>query len=108
MSTSVYIHDLRAMDEALLNSVADSPAPSAIRGGSSRQPVEAARAEVVSPAEKAMKFEQLAKRAEAAGKLGVAKLHWQVAAKYGSKLANEKLAVAPVASPTVSQASAKN
>ncbi len=107
VSTSVYIHDLRAMDEALLNSVPDSPAPSAIRGGSRMPPVEAVRAEVASPAEKALKFEQLAKQAEAAGKLGVAKLHWQVAAKYGSKLADVKLADAPTASSTVSQTAAK-
>ena len=91
MSTSVYIHDLHAMDEALLNSVPDAPVPSAIRGESRRQPVDAARAEVASPIEKAMKFERLAKQAEAAGKSGVAKLHWQIAAKYGSKLAAEKL-----------------
>ena len=103
MSTSVYIHDLRAMDEALLNSVPDSPVPSAIRGGNRMQPVEAARAEVVSPAEKVMKYERLAKQAEAAGKSGVAKLHWQMAAKYGSKLANEKLTAAPVASDSATK-----
>lgn len=108
MSTSVYIHDLRAMDEALLNSVPDSPVPSAIRGGSRMPLAEAARAEVASPAEKAMKFERLAKQAEAAGKSGVAKLHWQIAAKYGSTLANEKLAVAPVASSSVSQTATKD
>lgn len=104
LSTSVYIHDLRAMDEALLNSVPDSPVPSAIRGGSRMPLAGAVRAEVASPVEKAMKFEQLAKRAEAAGKAGVAKLHWQIAAKYGSKLATEKLAAAPTASSSVSQA----
>ena len=108
MSASVYIHDLRAMDEALLNSVPDSPVPSAIRGGSRMPLAEAARAEVASPAEKAMKFERLAKQAEAAGKAGVAKLHWQIAAKYGSKLANEKLAAAPTASSSVSQAATKD
>ena len=108
MSTSVYIHDLRAMDEALLNSVPDSPAPSAIRGGSGMRPAEVARAEVVTPAEKAMKFERLAQQAEAAGKVGVAKLHWQVAAKYGSKLANEKLAAAPTANSAVRQTTAKD
>jgi len=94
MSTSVYIHDLRAMDEALLNSVPDSPAPATIHGGSGMRPAEASRAEVVTPAEKVMKYERLAKQAEAAGKSVVAKLHWQMAAKYGSKLANEKLTAA--------------
>lgn len=91
MSTSVYIHDLRAMDEALLNSVPDSPSPSAIRGPSRMSSGEAASGEVASPAEKATKFERLAKQAEAAEKSGLAKLYWQAAAKYGSKLANEKL-----------------
>ena len=108
MSTSVYIHDLRAVDEALLSSVQDSPEPSAIRGGSRMPPAEAARVEVASPTEKAMKFERLAKQAEAAGKSGVAKLHWQIAAKYGSKLANEKLAAAPAASPSVRQTTTKD
>lgn len=92
MSTSVYIHDLRAMDEALLNSVPDSPTPSAIRGESKRASVDANREDVATRADKRTKFERLAQRAEAAGKPGVAKLHWQVAAKYGSKLAVEKLA----------------
>lgn len=107
MSTSVYIHDLRAMDEVLLNSVPDSPAPSAIRGGSRMPPTEAARANAASPAEKAIKFERLARQAEAAGKSGVARLHWQVAAKYGSKLASEKLGGAPTTGPAISQAATK-
>ena len=109
MSASVYIHDLRAMDEALLNSVPDSPSPSAIRGGSRMPPAEAARVDASSPAEKALKFERLAKQAEAAGKSSVAKLHWQVAAKYGSKLAHEKLAAVATAGSSVShQAASKD
>lgn len=108
MSTSVYIHDLRAMDEALLNSVPDSPVPSAIRGGSRMPLAETARAEIVSHAEKVMKYERLAKQAEAAGKSGVAKLHWQIAAKYGSKLANEKLTAAPTTSSSVGQTATKD
>lgn len=92
MSTSVYIHDLRAMDEALLNSVPDSPSPANIRS-SGRSSVDVATpADAASPAEKALKFERLAKQAEASGKPGVAKLHWQMAAKFGSRLASEKLA----------------
>ena len=101
MSASVYIHDLRAMDEALLNSVPDSPSPSAIRGPSRVPSDETVRGEVVSPAEKATKFERLAKQAEAAEKPGLAKLYWQAAAKYGSKLANEKLAAVAAAGPSV-------
>ena len=108
MSTSVYIHDLRAMDEALLNSVPASPSPSSIRGGSRMPSGEADRVDAASPAEKAMKFERLARQAEAAGRSGVAKLHWQVAAKYGSKLASEKLAAAPTTDPTVGQTTARD
>ena len=107
-STNVFIHDLSAMDEALLNSVPDSPAPSAIRGWNRMQQAEATRTEVASPAEKALKFEWFAKQAEAAGKSGVARLHWQMAAKYGSKLANEKLAAASEASSAVNQAATKD
>jgi hypothetical protein len=41
--------------------------------------------------EKAANFERMARQAEAAGKSGVAKLHWQMAAKHGSSVAIEKL-----------------
>lgn len=108
MSTSVYIHDLRAMDEALLNSVPDSPSPSSIRGESRLPRSEASAPAVASPAEKAFKYERLAKQAEVAGKPGVAKLHWQMAAKYGSKLAEEKLAISPAAKSAAEQTAAKN
>lgn len=92
MSTSVYIHDLRAMDEALLNSVPDSGASSSSRGSSTGLGRSSNSASTASPAEKAAKFERLAEKAEASGSIGVAKLHWQMAAKYGSKSAAEKLA----------------
>lgn len=95
MTTHVYIHDLQAMDEALLNS---GPSESNIsirsinltlvRSKEREQPVDP----VASSADKAAKFEQLARKAVEAGKPGVAKLHWQVAAKYGSKLAETRLA----------------
>ena len=104
MSTGVYIHDLRAMDEPLLNSVPDAPSPSTIRGESRTPLTEAVRVDVVSAAEKVVKFERLAKQAEVAEKTGLAKLYWQVAAKYGSKLANEKLAAVATAGPSVSPA----
>jgi hypothetical protein len=94
MSVSVYIHDLQAMDEALLNSASSSAEPRrAGTGMTSLKAVPQPPAEpVASPAEKASKFEQLARKADEAGKPGVAKLHWQMAAKYGSKAAEEKLA----------------
>ena len=91
MSASVYIIDLQAMDEAILNSVPDSPSPLMLRPRSMTADREVApRAEPL-PAEKAANFERLARQAESAGKTGVAKLHWQMAAKYGSTLAHEKL-----------------
>ena len=95
ITTHVYIHDFQAMDEALLNSghsesttSKNSIGSKLVRSNDREQPVEP----IASPAEKAAKFEQLARKADEAGKHGVAKLHWQVAAKYGSKLAETRLA----------------
>ena len=95
ISTHVYIHDLQAMDEALLNSGNSDSSTSKnsisskfIRSKEREKSVDP----IVTPAEKAVKFEQLARKADEAGKPGVAKLHWQVAAKYGSKLAETRLA----------------
>jgi len=92
MSASVYIIDLQAMDEAILNSVPDSPVPAAMRsrGNSASLRDETSRS-VISGADKAANFERMARESEAAGKPGVAKLHWQMAAKYGSIAAQEKL-----------------
>jgi hypothetical protein len=95
ISATVYIHDLQAMDEALLNS-----GPSDSEGDRSSVRMSARRADAheltpeapVSPAGKIAKFEQLARKAVAAGKFGVAKLYWQMAARYGSKLAEARLA----------------
>ena len=91
ISASVYIIDLQAMDEAILNSVPDSSAPFVIRPRSVGADRDAAPRTEAPPAEKAANFERLARQAESAGKTGVAKLHWQMAAKYGSTLAREKL-----------------
>lgn len=90
MSASVYVIDLQAMDEAILNSVPDSPVPQRI-AGRSRVDGEGARSDTVPVVDKAVNFERLAKQAESNGKPGVAKLHWQMAAKYGSTIAQEKL-----------------
>lgn len=94
MSVNVYIHDLHAMDEAILNSAPTFSEPRRmVPGVASRSPARELVAEKeVSAVEKAQMFEQLARKSEAAGKLSVAKLHWQMAAKYGSKPAEEKLA----------------
>ncbi len=104
LSTSVYIHDLRAMDEALLNSVSESPSPTSIQG---RATTKSPAAMTASLEDRAEKYERLARQAEAAGKLGVAKLHWQMAAKYGSGMASEKLKSAR-SLPTASATPVKN
>ncbi len=97
MSASVYIIDLQAMDEAILNSVPDSPVPPSMRTRNSSSSLrnETAR-QAPSVAEKVANFERMARDAEAAGKTGVARLHWQMAAKYGSAVAQEKLNPAAV------------
>lgn len=94
MSVSVFIHDLQAMDEELLNSrPASSDARRPATGVTSYKSAREKVPEVAeSPVEKAAKFEQLARKADQAGKTSVAKLHWQMAAKYGSKAAEERLA----------------
>jgi hypothetical protein len=98
MSASVYIHDLRAMDEAILNSVPDSPSSSNSRSSSMRSPGSDDKPAEASSAEKASKFERLAQKAESDGSPRVAKLHWQMAAKYGSSLAKERLSDLPTTS----------
>jgi len=104
ISTSVYIHDMQAMDEAILNTPSSEAANpnSTTRTHASnleaRLKLRRAAERESMPLEpedsgaKAAKFEQLALKAEKAGKAGVAKLHWQVAAKYGSKQAELRLA----------------
>ncbi len=91
MSASVQIIDLQAMDEAILNSVPDSTVSLAIRSRSVAADRAVANRHAPPPAEKAATFERLARQAESAGKTGVAKLHWQMAARHGSAQALEKL-----------------
>ena len=98
ISAGVTIVDLREMDEAILNSVPDQPEPgwrssrhaAAISGSRSESPREPTR-EVESTADRAAKFERLAHKAEAENRSRVAKLHWKMAAKYGSATAHERL-----------------
>lgn len=100
MSVGVYIHDLQAMDEAILNSGPPSPPTDrSIPGLGNKTPTREPSPVQESPVEKALKFEQLARKADEAGKSGVAKLHWQMAAKYGSKAAQERLAELSKPSP---------
>uniref|UniRef100_A0A7C2NWB3 Uncharacterized protein n=1 Tax=Schlesneria paludicola TaxID=360056 RepID=A0A7C2NWB3_9PLAN len=101
MSVGVYIHDLQAMDEALLAQgrgvgIADDVQPyvsrlTARRGGPAAVPADR-MSQPVDHVAQAARFELLAREAEAKGKASVARLHWQMAAKYGSAAASEKLA----------------
>lgn len=92
VSAHVFIHDLRDMDEALLReagyddrsiTVNPMPAQRALREvPSASPPFQRADAE---------RFEQLALKAERAGRSAVAEMHWQMAAKYGSQIAKKRL-----------------
>jgi hypothetical protein len=98
VTTSVYIHDLRAMDEALL-ATAEPSAPSAsrweaalARRHAADRTAEPARAEPERDLDKRLKFERLAREAEASRKMSLALAYWKAAAKYGSPTAAEKIA----------------
>lgn len=94
MSVGVTVIDLREMDEAILNSVPDRSEPvsrfsrhaAAISSPRAETPSEPTL-DVESTAERVAKFERLARKAEAENRPGVAKLHWKMAAKYGSEMA---------------------
>lgn len=98
LSVGVTIVDLREMDEAILNSVPEQRDPesrfarhgAAIRSSAPEQSIKPTH-NTESPAERAARFEQLARKAEAENRQGVASLHWQMAAKYGSTMARERL-----------------
>ncbi len=96
VSASVWIIDLHEMDEAILNSGSDrteipefKPSRGTLTTTVTRR--EPALSEMSAPADKAAKFEQLARKAESDGKLGVARLHWQMAARYGSQESQKEL-----------------
>lgn len=98
VTTSVYIHDLRAMDEALLATPGPS-APTVSRWEAAlaqRQAADRAtgrlRAEPAQNLDKRLKFERLARDAEAGGKRSLAQSYWKAAAKHGSAAAAQKLA----------------
>lgn len=107
-SAGVYIHDLRAMDEAIL---ASSPATSPDRADffeaqlmvRQRGPFTQLPATEMAPGSalssavgEAERFEKLARVAAAKGKDSLARLHWRMAAKHGSKTAAEYLKPATV------------
>lgn len=96
MTAHVYIHDFAAMDEALLNEptgVTTSSIEPRLRERLSRSSaVRNVQLQSQSGVDAARESERLAEEAEARGKPGVAKLHWQRAAQHGSKVAAQKLA----------------
>ena len=105
LSVGVTIIDFHEMDEAILNSVPDRPSSSVSRYSSAISAAAVARThettpeEKESPTDRAAKFERLARKAEAENHPGVAKLHWQMAAKYGSAAARERPHQVDVAGP---------
>lgn len=96
-TASVYIHDFQAMDEALLNAgrAKNNQYRERMAHLSSRRESPSINEAVMnsqpSPQEKVVKSEELARQAEKQGKTSVARLHWQMAAKYGSKTATKRL-----------------
>lgn len=122
MSVRVRVHDLRAMDRAVLNrakrrAVHARPGPEltgnaghayrSLLAGHRKQPADTSR--IGAPArqraadsgdgplagtdaERAARFEHLGRKAERAGKPGVARLHYRMAVKYGSEIARRELA----------------
>lgn len=93
-AVSVRIIDLHAMDEAILNSVPDA-SPSVRLPVPRAEHRDALPPRDVSSLEKGLRFEELARQAEASGRTGVARLHWQMAARHGSTLARNRLAATP-------------
>jgi hypothetical protein len=103
-SVHAYIHDFEEMDAALLS--AGPPSTSKLdpriarrlreHGPSSERPVN----DVLKAIDIAAEAERLAEQAEARGKPGVAKLHWQRAAKHGSTRAAQRLAETVASRPS--------
>lgn len=98
VTTSVSIHDLRAMDEALLATAEPSTPPvsrwqaALTRRYAADRAEEPARAEPEPDLDKRLKFERLAREAEASRKMSLAQAYWKAAAKYGSPTAASKIA----------------
>jgi hypothetical protein len=103
ISASVFIHDLREMDEAVLASARSSTRQDDVWSRRlaerrSAQPPAAIVERESTPQHRAAELEAWAQRAEERGKPAVALVYWRMASKEGSELAQSKLAEA--ASPT--------
>ncbi len=108
-SSHVYIHDFEAMDQYLLNQGTfqtasrysfstrrKSTAYSLLFQRKKLRPMRSnvsssSRSPAVSRASKVARSMKLAKRAEQRGKLSLARLHYRVAAKYGSNIASKRI-----------------
>lgn len=93
VSAHVFIQDLRAMDEALLREAGYDDRSIIVNQIPSRRTLrEVPLASPPFQRADAERFEQLALKAEKAGRNAVAEMHWQMAAKYGSQIAQKRLA----------------
>jgi hypothetical protein len=96
VSVHVQIHDLAAMDEAVLAAAGPRKHsqidPRILERIERRDPSPAPVAKAVDHISVAIQAERLAQQAEARGKLSVAKLHWERAARHGSETAKSRLA----------------
>lgn len=99
LRVGVFIHDLQGMDEALLATgiaAENEESAAALRLSArypDRQPEVVPRGVAVPDrGAQAERFELLARQALERGKPAVAKLHWQMAARYGSSMAAAQLA----------------
>jgi hypothetical protein len=105
-SVGVYIHDLRAMDDALLATAAAAiPTNPWERKLAERRGASSNSSDVrdAPPPSRAGEFEALAQRAEQRSKPAVALTYWRLAAKEGSAIAHEKLAEKPARSSAVAK-----
>jgi hypothetical protein len=112
VSATVFIHDLRAMDEALLASApgGETESPWAQRLAERRGMPSAAVAAHATPSpSRAGQWEALAQQAESRGKPQVALVYWRLAAKEGSERAAARLTAAtrpPLTAATTDKAAA--
>lgn len=96
LTVSVFIHDLQAMDEALLaqGTIADAERDvwsARLNARRSRSAGLVSASQPVDRGDIAGRYEQLARDAERRSQVSLARLHWQVAAKNGSSIAQQRL-----------------
>lgn len=95
-SVQVYIHDFEAIDAELLASAPSSTHsrldPRITKRLKQRPLLAGASSPVVAGDDNPKEAEEMALRAEARGKMSVARLHWQRAARHGSTKAAQRLA----------------